>query len=148
MSDSSIKPEDDDEEAKRRMNDEMRGLMCGTSLNNPYNIDDTASEEDSPSNPEIPLLSRPEIASSNSEITSQPPPLPSVSTVTCKVCTTHHAPPTPMCCESCNNVLEPEKFEGKTWICNASDCHGIGVGYVNPADVGRCGICYAKAMDR
>jgi hypothetical protein len=129
------KPEDDDEEAKRRMNDEMRGLICGTSRDNPFDIDDTASEEE---------ILPPKITS-HSEITPTTNVIPSVFNVTCKVCTTLHSSPIPMCCESCNNVLEPEKFERKTWICKASGCQGIGIGYANPVDVARCGLCGAKA---
>ena len=130
------KPEDDDEEAKRRMNDEMRGLICGTSRDNPFDIDETESEEDE-------IL--PQKPTSHSEITLTTNGIPFVSKVTCKVCTTLHSSPIPMCCESCNNVLEPEKFKGKTWICKASGCQGIGIGYVNPVDVARCGLCSTKA---
>jgi len=122
------------------MNDEMRGLMCGISPDNPYNVDDTAfEEEDSNSRP----LNRscPETAN----------PYPSISSpscrVTCKVCTSHHSPPIPMCCESCNNVLQHEQYKGKTWTCRAAGCHGIGIGYVNSLDVGLCGLCGAKNLD-
>ena len=137
-SDGSIKPEEDDEEAKRRMNDEMRGLMCGTSLDNPYDLDgdDTVSEKDS-----FTVFQIPSSSSGKKE-----PIGPSVSIVTCKICTTQHPSPVPMCCKSCNSVLEPERFEGRTWICQSSECQGIGVQYVNPVDAGRCGLCGARPM--
>jgi hypothetical protein len=113
----------------------MRGLMCGTSLDSPYDLSDTASEEDSTEH-----LTR---ASSDSKSTARIAP--SISSVVCKVCTTQHSPPIPMCCESCNNVLEPESFESEnTWICRSSECHGKEIGYVNSVDVGRCGLCGAK----
>lgn len=136
----SIKPEDDDEEAKRQMDDEMRGLMCGTNLNTPYDGDDTASEEDCTS-PEIPQNSNVHLNSTSGGSCSS-------SGITCKVCTTHHSPPIPMCCESCNNVLEPEKCDHtQKWICKDTGCHGLGIEYVNSLDVGRCGLCGSKRLD-
>lgn len=139
--DFSIKPEDDDEEAKRRMSDEMKGLMCGTNLDNLYNLDETASEEDSdvyisPSNPHA---VRPQLK------LSTPPRSPSLGRVTCKVCTTMHPALIPICCESCGNVLNPESIDKeKIWICLAPGCNGMAVGYVNFIDAGRCGLCGAK----
>ena len=122
------------------MNDEMRRLMCGTSAENPYDVDDTASEDDSNNRPQN--RSSPETSNPHPRILS-----PSSSGVTCNICTTHHSPPIPMCCESCNNVLQHERYKGKTWTCRAAGCHGIDSGYVNPLDVGRCGLCGAKKLD-
>jgi hypothetical protein len=123
------------------MNEEMRGLMCGTSPGNPYDVDDTGSEEED-SNSRQPNLSHPDSTNPRPRLSS-----PSSSRVTCNVCTTHHSPPIPMCCDSCNNVLQREQYQGKTWTCTAAGCHGIDIGYVNSLDVGRCGLCGAKKLD-
>src|SRR5436190_13141500 len=121
------------------MNDEMRELMCGTSQDNPYDLDgdDTVSEEDTSTIPQIPPS-----FSGKKELIG-----PSVSVLTCKICTTQHSPPVPMCCQTCNSVLEPERFEGRTWICQSSECQRIGIEYINPADAGRCGLCGDRPMD-
>ena len=123
------------------MTNEMKGLMCGISPDNPYDDEDIVSEEEDSN-------SRP----SNRSCPEKPNPYPSISStsssgITCKVCTTLHSPPIPMCCESCNNVLQHEKYEGKTWTCRATGCHGIRIGYVNYLDVGLCGLCGAKKLD-
>jgi hypothetical protein len=141
VTDNSIKPEDDDEEAKRRMNDEMKGLMCGTSMDEPLFLDDTASEESDEDLTKSRVLN----SSGSHNTLANPEPSTSTSDITCKVCTTLHSPPIPVCCESCNNVLQPDKFpKNKTWICRVSGCHGSDVGYVNFEDAGRCGLCGAK----
>ena len=151
---TSIKPEDDDEEAKRRMDDEMRGLMCGTSPDNPYDLDDTASEEESSFRP---TQRRPPIESLGKHYSSSPTlkrtpsieytltqaknnPLPSGAT--CNVCTTFHPTPIPTCCESCNNVLQPDNLDDRhKWTCEQEGCFGRETGYVNIIDTGRCGLC-------
>jgi len=121
------------------MKDEMRGLLCGTSMDTPYEIDDTASEE---SDLEITSRERPpeKILESEKTIIS--------GAVECRVCTTLHTPPIPVCCESCGNVLQPEKLlKEKVWKCTNRNCSGTDLGYLNFADVGRCGLCGAKRDD-
>lgn len=135
--DFSIKPEDDDDVARGRMDDEMRGLVCGTSMDNAVEIDDTASEEDE------------EEVNTRNKLPTESPAIPSSNTktvlstaVSCRVCTTEHLPPVPVCCESCSNVLEPEKLSNdRKWICKARGCQGAELGYVNYEDAGTCGIC-------
>src|SRR5579859_3481649 len=123
------------------MNEEMRGLMCDNGTIDLTDDDETASEE-SPPNTTTPSP-RTSHLSPRSALTDSI--LPSSSGVTCRVCTTLHPPPVPVCCESCNNVLEPQTLPpGQTWDCTASNCPGREVGYVNYTDVGRCGICSAK----
>jgi DNA-dependent metalloprotease WSS1 len=140
VTDFSIKPEDDDDDARGRMDDEMRGLVCGTSMDNAFEIDDdTASEEDEPDTPDKPTIqpSRRETA----PVLETSPSL-SFSRVSCKVCTTSHSPPVPVCCETCSNVLEPEKLsDERKWICRASGCQAAELGYINYGDSGTCGIC-------
>ena len=117
----------------------MRGLMCGTSTYNPYNLDDITSEEESsaPPQPKRPAS----IGSSRSQTIVDPSP----SSVVCKVCTTFHHTPIPTCCESCNNVLEPDKLDDRhKWVCQQEGCFGKETGYVNFVDAGRCGLCGAK----
>ena len=114
--------------------------MCGTSSDNPYDLDDTASEEESSSS--SPPAKRPaSIGSSRTQTTVDTSP----QGVTCKICTTVHAAPVPTCCEACNNVLEPDKLDdGHKWICGDEGCVGRDTGYVNFVDTGRCGLCGAK----
>jgi hypothetical protein len=139
VTDFSIKPDDDDDVARGRMEAEMRGLVCGTGMDNDFKIDDdTASEED-----EADTQDKTPIGPSRREIepvveTSSSPS----SGVSCKVCTTSHSPPVPVCCESCSNVLEPEKLsDERKWICRSSGCQATELGYVNYGDSGTCGIC-------
>jgi hypothetical protein len=137
--DFSIKPEDDDDVARGRMDDEMRGLVCGTSMDNAVDIDDTASEEEE----EEEEVNTQNTLSTDSPATTSSNTKTVLSTgVSCRVCTTEHPPPVPVCCESCSNVLEPEKLSGeRKWICKAPGCQGAELGYVNYEDAGTCGIC-------
>ena len=137
---SSVKPEDDDEEAKRRMNDEMRGLMCATNEKELIDIDDTASEESFDVSQEKSPVDK-ATAQSSSDATSTARSL----EVVCKICTTCHSPPIPICCESCGNVLQPSILSSdKVWTCKAPGCHAKDLGYVNSTDAGICGICGAR----
>jgi hypothetical protein len=138
LTDFSIKPDDDDDVARGRMDDEMRGLVCGTSMDNAFEIDDdTASEEDEPD-----TRDKTTIAPSRSETVPVVETSRSPSGVSCKVCTTSHSPLVPVCCEACSNVLEPEKLsDERKWICTASGCQAAELGYVNYGDSGTCGIC-------
>lgn len=139
VTDDSVRPEDDDEEAKRRMIDEMRGLICATDESALIDPDDTASEEDFDISDK--RLSEPSSTERTSDVSSTD----RQSNVTCKVCTTCHSPPVPICCESCGNVLQPVKLSAdKSWICSAPGCQGKSLGYVNSADAGICGICGAR----
>ena len=153
--DCSTKPEDEDEEAMRHMVEEMKGLRCGTNTDTAYVVADTASEEseveDNPPETRVdPFLSTkttsepstiqgtsgtvPKEAEAPTQVTS--------AQVTCKVCTTIHTPRLPICCETCNNVLQPDKLsQDKVWKCTSVDCDGANLGYVNFQDAGRCGIC-------
>jgi hypothetical protein len=98
--DVSVKPEEDDEEAKRRIHDEIRGLLCCSNQPDSIDLSDTASEES------IDLSQEPS--------RSSPDAAAAPATITCKVCTTAHSPPGPVCCGSCANVLEPDKtFSGE-----------------------------------
>ena len=120
------------------MADELKGLLCGTSLEDPYLLGDTESEES-----DVDLASKRETNSSN--LKSENITTTSTSSATCKVCTTLHALPNPVCCESCSNVLEPEKFpETKIWSCKAQGCAASDIGYVNFEDAGLCGLCGSK----
>jgi len=132
----SIKPEDDDDEAKRRMNEEMRGLICGTSFDDPVTIPHENA-------PRIPTKSEvPSIRHFASSVARES------SSVSCKVCTTEHLPPVPLCCDTCANVLDPENLvPGKTWVCQNPHCHGRELGYVNSLDAGRCGLCQARKSE-
>ena len=149
IADCSIKPEDDDDEGRRRMNDEMRGLMCGTAIDLTYDDDDetpsvgfsgesTRPEDLTKDSPGIGLR----LSHSATDIMN---PVTSQSDITCNVCTTRHMAPIPVCCESCCNVLEPAKLTTEqVWTCDADQCQGAELGYANIADAGRCGICGAK----
>ena len=134
----SIKPEDDDEEAKRQMNEEMKTLLCGTT-DEPINLSYTTFEE------------------SDNTISNQPPKSPIASRtgsdgssfvndgITCRICTTHHPSPLPVCCESCGNVLEPEKLAvDQKWVCRARGCVGMEVEFFNYIDAGSCALCGTK----
>lgn len=145
----SVKPEDDDEEAKRRMNNELRDLMCATNEISLIESDETASEEDEdfnisdvkrqplePAFPQVWSDRLSDVPSPDAQPKNQHPE------VTCRVCTTCHSPPAPICCEACGNVLQPEKLtDDATWLCMAQGCHGNELGYVSSADAGLCGIC-------
>ena len=121
------------------MQDEMRGLLCGTSVDTPYEIDETASEE---SDLEITSREKPMEKRSDSEKIVMP------GAVECRICTTLHTPPIPVCCDSCGNVLQPEKLpKEKVWKCTNTTCSGTDLGYLNFSDVGRCGLCGAKRED-
>jgi hypothetical protein len=157
MADGSTKPEDEDEEAMRHMVDEMKGLRCGTNTDNAYVLDDTASKESGAeemptalhTDRPVPTETKPEPSTSHNTaetISEDQNSLP--AEVICNVCTTIHSPPLPICCETCNNVLQPEKISNdKTWKCTSPGCDGISLGYVNFQDAGRCGICGSKRSD-
>jgi len=116
----------------------MRGLMCGTSLDNPYDLDDTDSEE---SSSPAPQAKPPLMESYHTQTTVDPSP----SGGTCTICMTLHSTPIPTCCEYCNNVLEPDKLDDRhKWFCQQEGCFGKEAGYVNFVDAGRCGVCAAK----
>jgi hypothetical protein len=120
----------------------MRGLMCGTSIDLTYDDDETASEESHPAEDSV---KRTRVESSPVNENLNPTVSDDPSGVTCKVCTTRHLPPVPVCCETCSNVLQAEKLtKVQIWNCNAHECHGTEVGYVNYIDTGRCGMCGAK----
>jgi hypothetical protein len=140
----------------RHMVEEMRGLRCGTNTDNAYLLDDTASEESDaeekpatlPTDPHVPAETIPKPMPSHGapEIGSIEKESP--AGVTCKLCTTIHTPPLPICCETCNNVLQPEKLpKDKIWKCTSPGCDGSNLGYVNFQDAGRCGICGSKRED-
>jgi hypothetical protein len=147
----------------RHMVEEMKGLRCGTNTDTAYVIDDTASEEsdveDKPATAVTDASIRTDAASESSishgtthishgtiqPVSREEKPEPSSTDVTCSVCTTIHTPPLPICCETCNNVLQPNKLSNdKIWRCTAPGCQGANLGYSNFQDAGRCGICGSK----
>lgn len=150
----STKPEDEDEEAMRHMVEEMKGLRCGTNTDNAYGLDDTASEEsDAGKDSKVDQSERPiptetrakELTFRDVQERGSGEKESSPSAVTCNVCTTIPLPPLPICCETCNNVLQPEKLsKDKVWKCTAPGCDGLSLGYVNFQDAGRCGLCGSK----
>jgi hypothetical protein len=124
------------------MGDEMRGLMCGTSIDLTYDDDETASEESTTLEDSV-KRTRVELSPVSENL--NPTVSDHSSGVTCNVCTTRHLPPLPVCCETCLNVLEPEKLtKEQIWNCTDNECHGAEVGYINYIDAGRCGVCGAK----
>jgi hypothetical protein len=134
---SSVRPEEDDDEAKRLMGDEMRGLLCGTNRTEIIDLDDTASEESF----DLSRDSAPTALPITTPVAAPAPFSPS-SEITCNVCTTAHPAPAPICCESCANVLEPTNLpKDKIWTCPAQGCLASELGYTNSVDAGICGIC-------
>jgi hypothetical protein len=106
-------------------------------MDNAVEIDDTASEED-----EEEVNTRNKLPTESPATTSSNTKTVLSTGVSCRVCTTEHPPPVPVCCESCSNVLEPEKLSNdRKWICKAPGCQGAELGYVNYEDAGTCGIC-------
>jgi hypothetical protein len=151
VADCSTKPEAEDEEAMRHMVEEMKGLRCGTNTDNAYELDDTASEEsDAEGEPKRSVATDTIVKESASTIAPEScsgETGPSPTGLTCNVCTTMHTLPLPICCETCNNVLQPEKLpKEKTWKCMAPGCDGIALGYANFQDAGRCGLCGSKRL--
>src|SRR5437868_6390791 len=143
----------------RHMVEEMKGLRCGTNTDTAYVVDDTASEEseveENPPETRADLFISTETTSEPSmshgttgtvpkenEAPTQVTSEQATGKVTCTVCTTIHTPPIPICCETCNNVLQPNNLsQDKVWKCSSPGCDGANLGYVNFQDAGRCGIC-------
>jgi hypothetical protein len=126
------------------MNDEMRGLMCGTSIDLTYDDDETTSEEESTTH-DIPSEKETVISPSQPAVCDNLISFSDSSGITCKLCTTLHVPPIPVCCESCCNVLQPDNLsKEQVWSCMANACHGTEMGYLNYIDSGICGICGVK----